>query len=209
MTDYANDAAWKEKLSQAVFGFYLDHGAPARFYIRDCVSNKLLDYIEPGLANKYGAVAAYVNVGKGDINLKNRDFVLFTTGGIVTYSAESVNFRSWDKLAKYYADNKPNDGDETSCRNLTAQIAKKIAPSLVSKCHDLSELMLTLVSCALRMLVGLERLPPTQLPYLPFPSEGKSEDKAGPSPATATPTPPLTLNPKTETEAKYKYQVDF
>lgn len=202
MTDYANDVAWKEKLSQAVFEFYLDYGAPARIYIRDCVPNKLLDYIESGLANKYGTVVAYVNVGEGDINLKNRDFVLFTMGGIVAYGAEAVNFRAWDKLAKYYADNKPKDGDKTSCRNLIMQIAKKIAPSLVGKCPDLSELMLTLVSCALRMLVGLEKMPPTQLPYLPLPSEGKAKDKADPSPAATAPKP----QPGTATN---KYAVDF
>lgn len=202
MTDYANDAAWKKKLNQAVLRFYLDHGAPTRFYIRDCVPNKLLDYIEPGLANKYGTVVAYVNVGEGDINLKNRDFVLFTMGGIVAYGAEAVNFRAWDKLAKYYTDNKPKDGNKTSCRNLTLQIAKKIAPSLVGKCSDLSELMLTLVSCALRMLVGLEKMPPAQLPYLPLPSEGKAKDKADPSPAATAPKP----QPGTATN---KYAVDF
>lgn len=199
MTDYANDAAWKEKLSQAVLRFYLDHGAPARFYIRDCVPNKLLDYIEPGLANKYGVIAAYVNVGEyDDISLTNRVFVLFTTGGIVAYDTEAVNFRDWGKLAKYYSDNKPKSGDQASCFNLTEQISKKIAPSLVGKCPDLGGMLVTLVSRALRMLVGLEQLPPDQLPYLPLPSE----DKAAPNPAATAPGP----EPAPVTD---KYAVDF
>ena len=210
MTDYANDRAWKEKLNQTVLRFYLDNGAPARFYIQDCVPAGMLDYIEPGLRGKYGDIALYVNTGSDTaLHPANRDFVLFTAGGIFTSSAAAKNFREWGKLADYYAAHKAADAAPETCQNLIGQMTKLIAPTLTGKCADLGAAMSALVRRALQMLVGLAALPPSRLPYLPLPPQSEASKQPA---APALPAPAAADSPEGESAAAAadnNYEVDF
>lgn len=205
-----NSQKWEKTMEEIILDSYLDYGAPATFYIRDCVPQGLIKHIDPTLWDKYARPLLYVNnTGNAKIDLKDLDFLLFTPQGIVTRTAKSERVRKWEKIAAMYAANQAKV-DETNWPGVADAIADKLADSLAKEIvdEDTKKVMPRLLRRIVRVMVDVDELPPAQLPYLPVPPEAANDAAQSPS-APAEPTPPPTASPKEETAANDKYQVDF
>lgn len=200
---------WEFALGEILFDSYLDFGAPATFYIRDCVPQGLIKHIDATLWDKYARPLLYVNnTENAGIDVKDRDFLLFTPQGIVTRTAKTEKIRKWEKIAAMCATNQAKV-DETRWPEVADAIANKLAGSLAGEIVDegAKEVMPRLLRRIVRVMVGIDELPPARLPYLPMPP-GVDDVPAPQKAAPASPKPTSPPAPATATSGD-KYQVDF
>lgn len=206
MTAKVDSPEWKAKLNDVIFDFYLEHGAPKRFYRGDCVPYKLLDYMAPDLCQNHGEILLFVNTSDdGMLSPYSSDFIIFTTLGIVAYNVASKIFRDWAEITENFRIQKAKAAIEF-LPGLANQVAKQISDVLVTTIagEEDRELLASFVRRVVRVMVGVDELPPARLPYFPLPSSADDTSATGKAaPASSEPTP----MPKTATNAKL--QVDF
>lgn len=196
-----NSQKWEKTMEEIILDSYLDYGAPATFYIRDCVPQGLIKHIDPTLWDKYARPLLYVNnTGNAKIDLKDRDFLLFTPQGIVTRTAKTEKIRKWEKIAAMYAASQAKY-DEARWPEVTDAVAKKLADSLAGEIvdDDTRELMPRLLRRIVRVMLGIDEFQSAPLPYLPVPP--LAEDDAMPS---SQPSEDMTITTDDD-----KYEVDF
>ncbi|MBP5232106.1 MAG: hypothetical protein J6333_01730 [Planctomycetes bacterium] len=194
---------WEFALGEILFDSYLDFGAPATFYIRDCVPQGLIKHIDAEMWGKYDRPLLYVNnTGNPGLSLQDQDFLLVTPQGIVTRTAKTEKIRQWEKIATTYTTNQAKYA-EARWPEVADTISKKMADSLAGEIvdEDTRELMPRLLRRIVRVLVGVDGLPPARLPYLSLPS-ATAVNPAGEKAVSASPAPRAA-------KENDKYQVDF